>query len=165
MMTSNAANLTKTLELSYDSQSDEYLRAEKNCEGSITNDELLIQLKDGEVVGTMAGRMDIDDSKSTLPQGEEAQNGKALVVVLVGAPGSGKSTFCENVMQASSRPWVRICQVADLASFTTTFSSKPNGLCAPGGVGLYVLNSGEPFPPLVGVLLSHFHPVLVRTSL
>ena len=26
-----------------------------------------------------------------------------------------------------------------------------------GGVGLDVLNSGEPFPPLVGVLLSHFH--------
>lgn len=54
--------------------------------------------------------MDIDDSKSTLPQGEDAQKGKALVVLLVGAPGSGKSTFCENVMQASSRPWVRICQ-------------------------------------------------------
>lgn len=54
--------------------------------------------------------MDIDDSKSTLPQGEEAQKGKALVVLLVGAPGSGKSTFCEKVMQASSRPWVRICQ-------------------------------------------------------
>ncbi|XP_038906054.1 transcription factor bHLH140 isoform X2 [Benincasa hispida] len=32
------------------------------------------------------------------------------MVILVGAPGSGKSTFCELVMGSSSRPWVRICQ-------------------------------------------------------
>nr|GME08854.1 transcription factor bHLH140 [Ipomoea batatas]GME19944.1 transcription factor bHLH140 [Ipomoea batatas] len=32
------------------------------------------------------------------------------MVVLVGAPGSGKSTFCDQVMRASSRPWVRVCQ-------------------------------------------------------
>lgn len=35
---------------------------------------------------------------------------KAIVVILVGPPGSGKSTFCERVMQVSSLPWVRICQ-------------------------------------------------------
>ncbi|CAA7406259.1 unnamed protein product [Spirodela intermedia] len=28
----------------------------------------------------------------------------------MGAPGSGKSTFCENVMRAGRRTWVRICQ-------------------------------------------------------
>lgn len=41
-------------------------------------------------------------------KGEEPK--KALVVMLVGAPGSGKSTFCEHVMQTSTRSWTRICQ-------------------------------------------------------
>ncbi|XP_078436435.1 APRATAXIN-like protein isoform X2 [Wolffia australiana] len=40
----------------------------------------------------------------------DGETGKALVVVLVGAPGSGKSTFCEDVMGASARSWTRICQ-------------------------------------------------------
>lgn len=43
---------------------------------------------------------------------EEKEKGKPIVAMLVGAPGSGKSTFCDNVMRASSRPWVRICQVS-----------------------------------------------------
>lgn len=34
------------------------------------------------------------------------------MVILVGAPGSGKSTFCQDVMKISSRPWVRVCQVS-----------------------------------------------------
>ncbi|KAJ4979484.1 hypothetical protein NE237_010264 [Protea cynaroides] len=40
----------------------------------------------------------------------EEKTGKNIVVILVGAPGSGKSTFCENVMSAARCPWVRICQ-------------------------------------------------------
>ncbi|KAF2306426.1 hypothetical protein GH714_017973 [Hevea brasiliensis] len=44
----------------------------------------------------------------TEKSGEEET--KPIVVILVGAPGSGKSTFCEHVMCSSSRPWVRICQ-------------------------------------------------------
>ncbi|KAJ7950009.1 transcription factor bHLH [Quillaja saponaria] len=48
--------------------------------------------------------MDIDNPSK--PKAE----GKLLVVILVGAPGSGKSTFCEHVMRSSTRPWVRICQ-------------------------------------------------------
>lgn len=36
---------------------------------------------------------------------------KEIVVLLVGPPGSGKSTFCESVMKSSHRPWSRICQV------------------------------------------------------
>ncbi|PON92185.1 Basic helix-loop-helix transcription factor [Trema orientale] len=43
------------------------------------------------------------------PKGEE-QQGKPMLVILVGPPGSGKSTFCEEVMRLSTRPWVRICQ-------------------------------------------------------
>ncbi|KAK3032830.1 hypothetical protein RJ639_037007 [Escallonia herrerae] len=38
------------------------------------------------------------------------EESKSVVVILVGAPGSGKSTFCDNVMRSSSRSWVRICQ-------------------------------------------------------
>lgn len=52
--------------------------------------------------------MDIDDA----PQGKgEETKEKPIVVILVGAPGSGKSTFGEQVMRSSTRPWVRICQV------------------------------------------------------
>ncbi|RWV99254.1 hypothetical protein GW17_00037849 [Ensete ventricosum] len=40
--------------------------------------------------------------------GEEVKKG--LVVLLVGAPGSGKSTFCNDVMAAARRSWVRVCQ-------------------------------------------------------
>ncbi|XP_027173702.1 transcription factor bHLH140 [Coffea eugenioides] len=38
------------------------------------------------------------------------ENGKPVVVIMVGAPGSGKSTFCDHVIRTSARPWVRICQ-------------------------------------------------------
>ncbi|KAI4353391.1 hypothetical protein L6164_002345 [Bauhinia variegata] len=47
--------------------------------------------------------MDVDETC-------KAQEEKPLLVILVGAPGSGKSTFCEDVMRSSSRPWVRVCQ-------------------------------------------------------
>ncbi|KAM4078941.1 hypothetical protein ACB094_09G078100 [Castanea mollissima] len=60
--------------------------------------------------------MEIDDTPKpkvdihcVLLKGEETK-GKPIVVILVGAPGSGKSTFCEQVMASSTRPWVRICQ-------------------------------------------------------
>ncbi|KAK4483796.1 hypothetical protein RD792_011000 [Penstemon davidsonii] len=43
-------------------------------------------------------------------EGEEKQETKAIVVILMGLPGSGKSTFCDHVMRSSSRPWARICQ-------------------------------------------------------
>lgn len=44
-------------------------------------------------------------------EGEE-EKGKPIIVILVGAPGSGKSTFCDQVMRLSTRPWVRVCQVS-----------------------------------------------------
>ncbi|KAF7845305.1 Transcription factor bHLH140 [Senna tora] len=49
--------------------------------------------------------MDMDVDEASKPKEE-----KLLLVILVGAPGSGKSTFCEEVMRSSTRPWVRICQ-------------------------------------------------------
>lgn len=42
---------------------------------------------------------------------EGGEKKKRLVVIMVGAPGSGKSTFCENVISLSARPWLRVCQV------------------------------------------------------
>ncbi|XP_031280257.1 transcription factor bHLH140-like isoform X1 [Pistacia vera] len=51
--------------------------------------------------------MDVDD---TCKAGGEGEKGKPIVVLLVGAPGSGKSTFCDQVLRSSARPWVRICQ-------------------------------------------------------
>ncbi|AES59709.2 putative adenylylsulfatase [Medicago truncatula] len=44
--------------------------------------------------------MDLDNNKDAKP----------ILVILVGAPGSGKSTFCEEVMRSSSRTWLRVCQ-------------------------------------------------------
>lgn len=38
------------------------------------------------------------------------EEGKAIVVLLVGVPGSGKSTFCDYIIRGSKRPWVRVCQ-------------------------------------------------------
>ncbi|WOL06874.1 hypothetical protein Cni_G15608 [Canna indica] len=58
--------------------------------------------------------MDCDPNIHQSPprQGEEVldQGKMGLVVILVGAPGSGKSTFCNDVMVAARRPWVRVCQ-------------------------------------------------------
>lgn len=50
--------------------------------------------------------MEVDDGSEARVE----EKGKRLVVLLVGAPGSGKSTFCDAVVGASRRPWVRICQ-------------------------------------------------------
>lgn len=46
-----------------------------------------------------------------LEGGGEGKKGKGIVVILMGAPGSGKSTFCDTVIRSSTRPWSRICQV------------------------------------------------------
>lgn len=37
-------------------------------------------------------------------------NGKSVMVILVGLPASGKSTFCQKVLEGARRPWTRICQ-------------------------------------------------------
>ncbi|XP_051132115.1 transcription factor bHLH140 [Andrographis paniculata] len=53
--------------------------------------------------------MEIDPEK--IPSsGEEKEGSKPIVLMLVGLPGSGKSTFCDEVMKLSSRPWARVCQ-------------------------------------------------------
>ncbi|CAN8237596.1 unnamed protein product [Cochlearia groenlandica] len=40
----------------------------------------------------------------------EAEKAKKILLLLIGPPGSGKSTFCDTVMGSSHRPWSRICQ-------------------------------------------------------
>ncbi|KAF3778919.1 Transcription factor [Nymphaea thermarum] len=47
--------------------------------------------------------------RSGVSQGN-CEGGKPIVLILVGAPGSGKSTFCNNVMKGALRQWVRVCQ-------------------------------------------------------
>ncbi|EYU41929.1 hypothetical protein MIMGU_mgv1a002834mg [Erythranthe guttata] len=54
--------------------------------------------------------MEIDRGKAPSTE-EEKKEGKAIVLVLVGLPGSGKSTFCDEVVKVyRRRPWVRVCQ-------------------------------------------------------
>ncbi|EOA20080.1 hypothetical protein CARUB_v10000351mg [Capsella rubella] len=43
-------------------------------------------------------------------QMEDSEKTKQIVVLLIGPPGSGKSTFCDTVLRSSHRPWSRICQ-------------------------------------------------------
>ncbi|XP_011095043.1 transcription factor bHLH140 isoform X1 [Sesamum indicum] len=57
----------------------------------------------------MMESMEIDREKAPFT-GEENKETKPIVVVLVGLPGSGKSTFSDEVMRISSRPWARVCQ-------------------------------------------------------
>ncbi|KAL6142302.1 hypothetical protein ACLB2K_060585 [Fragaria x ananassa] len=52
--------------------------------------------------------MDVDVDEPT--KVDQETQAKPIIVILMGAPGSGKSTFCEQVMGSSIRPWVRICQ-------------------------------------------------------
>ncbi|CAM8949144.1 unnamed protein product [Rhodiola kirilowii] len=56
--------------------------------------------------------MEIDAGTGTPSQASTkgVDRGKMMIVILIGAPGSGKSTFCDTVMGASSRKWVRVCQ-------------------------------------------------------
>ncbi|KAL6574576.1 hypothetical protein OROMI_011861 [Orobanche minor] len=53
--------------------------------------------------------MEIDREESP-SAGEEKKETEPIVLVLIGLPGSGKSTFCDEVMRISSRPWARVCQ-------------------------------------------------------
>ncbi|KAL1549110.1 transcription factor bHLH140 [Salvia divinorum] len=52
------------------------------------------------------------DQRNTPPGGKKREELKQIIVVLIGLPGSGKSTFCEEVAKISNRPWVRVCQDA-----------------------------------------------------
>ncbi|KAK1421710.1 hypothetical protein QVD17_24262 [Tagetes erecta] len=57
------------------------------------------------------GAMEVDDDETMKPNNKaEADHPKPIVVILVGAPGSGKSTFCDHVMRLSTGPWLRVCQ-------------------------------------------------------
>ncbi|KAJ7555676.1 hypothetical protein O6H91_05G050100 [Diphasiastrum complanatum] len=49
-------------------------------------------------------------SKSESSSRPSRNESSGLVVILVGMPGSGKSTFCIKVMEGLEHPWVRICQ-------------------------------------------------------
>jgi hypothetical protein len=49
-----------------------------------------------------------------------------VLLILVGAPGSGKSTFAEAVMggaAAVGRPWARVCQVSPTRSALSSWAN------------------------------------------
>ncbi|KAG6427669.1 hypothetical protein SASPL_111915 [Salvia splendens] len=50
------------------------------------------------------------DRGNTPPGGGKGEKLKQIILVLIGLPGSGKSTFCEEVAKISCRPWTRVCQ-------------------------------------------------------
>ncbi|VFQ71192.1 unnamed protein product [Cuscuta campestris] len=80
-----------------DSKAHKYLRPEALDEPG-TN--LLLEME-----------MDIDqDANSGGRSRADGKSSTAIMAMMVGAPGSGKSTFCDRVMSASSRHWVRVCQ-------------------------------------------------------
>ncbi|KAJ1699030.1 hypothetical protein LUZ63_007542 [Rhynchospora breviuscula] len=54
--------------------------------------------------------MDSGASSDSHISPKEEESSRTVMVILVGPPGSGKSTFCEAVISASRRPWVRVCQ-------------------------------------------------------
>ncbi|KAI3932242.1 hypothetical protein MKW98_024962 [Papaver atlanticum] len=51
-----------------------------------------------------------EEMEEAAPQKAEEGKKKSIIVILVGAPGSGKSTFSEDVVKTSSRSWLRVCQ-------------------------------------------------------
>ncbi|PHT37977.1 Transcription factor [Capsicum baccatum] len=64
----------------------------------------------GQFSGYTVEAMDVDPEPNL--GGKDEAKEKPILVILVGAPGSGKSTFCDHVMRLATRPWVRICQDA-----------------------------------------------------
>lgn len=47
-----------------------------------------------------------------------------MLLMLVGPPGSGKSTVCQKIVQNSARPWTRVCQVCFILLKQSFFSSR-----------------------------------------
>ncbi len=46
-----------------------------------------------------------------------------IMLMLVGPPGSGKSTICNKIIPNAARPWTRICQVCCSSSSSSSSSS------------------------------------------
>jgi SpoVK/Ycf46/Vps4 family AAA+-type ATPase len=65
--------------------------------------------------------------------------GKPVMAILMGPPGSGKSTFAEAVMagSAAARPWVRVCQVGPLQLSALPFINLLGGTKHLLSVSLY----------------------------
>ncbi|XP_072996048.1 transcription factor bHLH140 [Typha latifolia] len=59
-----------------------------------------------------SGEMEEEIASSSRAQieGDRKAENRRVVVILVGPPGSGKTTFCNAVMSAARRAWVRVCQ-------------------------------------------------------
>ncbi|CAN0927838.1 Transcription factor bHLH140 [Linum grandiflorum] len=92
--------------------------------------------------------MDVDSEETSKPQEVGDVTGKRpIVAILVGAPGSGKSTFCEHVMRSSTRSWTRVCQVRQqpikiviFMFFCAYRRLKPGG----GGVNAAIFGAAGP---------------------
>ncbi|KAF9596543.1 hypothetical protein IFM89_012274 [Coptis chinensis] len=66
--------------------------------------------EDEQLFLSFSNEEDMEMDSEMIPQEEMEKNTKGVIVILMGAPGSGKSTFCENVIKAAKRTWVRVCQ-------------------------------------------------------
>jgi adenylate kinase family enzyme len=51
-----------------------------------------------------------NDERPPPARGAQPSPSPPLMLLLVGLPGAGKSTFAETILSHSSQPWVRICQ-------------------------------------------------------
>ncbi|KAL2630199.1 hypothetical protein R1flu_014885 [Riccia fluitans] len=71
---------------------------------------------DDDEVTACSEAEEIVEETPTLSNSDESNTGNRystdafVLLVLVGAPGSGKSTFCSKLMSSAAQPWTRVCQ-------------------------------------------------------
>ncbi len=62
-----------------------------------------------------------------------------IMLMLVGPPGSGKSTICNKIIPNAARPWTRICQVCCSSSSSSVDGRHERALplfCASSSIAI-----------------------------